>query len=313
MTPPGTGPLFDPPLAPDPVVALPAPQVMPFDKPGPLHRVQFTIEFVGPRSVPAAHAAHLLTPDWFHALGEPYAFVMRPADTAWRPLDGSPDGSYDSLALAWDYLSPRGALSTASARHLLSTAERFGQGIARRAMALPPPEDVDRLVASLLEIHENLDVGVGLSVHPLTGRVSERELWIACARLGLVLTPSGSYDWVAPGHPSPLLSVTPVGTTEAFSPEGVQRGETHEGVSLGFNVPRCPSPTQGLEGLFRVADTLAASTHGQIYDDSGNPFGPRSKEEMRQGVVQASTLLEEVGLRAGSPEALRVFPLPKGS
>ena len=99
---------FGEPLRPDPAIALAPIEVTIPLKSGPLHRVQFVIEFVGPRSVPALAAIHLLGSEWYSALGQPFIHAMRPADLHWHPLTNSTDGSYDSLALSWDLLSPKG-------------------------------------------------------------------------------------------------------------------------------------------------------------------------------------------------------------
>src|SRR6185312_8968382 len=142
--------LFGRQLEPDPAVALPDPEIRINPKKGPLYKVQYVLEFVGPRSVPASMACSLLRPEWYAALGQPQVFSMQPADLSWGMLTAKTEGSYDSLALTWDLLSLAGTLSSASAQHLLTIAEQFGSAINRRVAALPVPAEVDQAAARLV-------------------------------------------------------------------------------------------------------------------------------------------------------------------
>lgn len=297
--------LFGKSLKPDPAVALPRISVS-SPKTGPLHRVELIIELVGPRSVPAPSLQPLLQPTWTAALGEPRLWAMQPADTAWAPLDPSRGGSFDSVAASWDLVSERGQLSSASAHHLLATAERFAAGIGRRAVAIPAVTDVDAAVASLLDIRANLDTGVALMVLK-GGGVPERDLWIQCARLGLEMEPDGAFAWKAEGHGQPLFSVTPVGDTERFSLAGVTAGAVHQGVTLGFSLPRCPDPLRAWEGLARAARTLADSCGAQIFDEDVNPFDASAERSLGSALRQGADTLQRLGLAPGTSEALRLF------
>lgn len=300
--------LFGVPLKPDPAVALPpAPRPVPA-KPGPLHRVEFVIELVGPRSVPALAASRLLDPDWQGALGNPRVHAMRASDLQWQPLTGAKDGSYDSLALSWPFLGERGSLGEPAGATLMQTAERFAQPISRRAVAIPPPADIDVQVRDLQRLREILDVGVALVYGPYSGQISERELWIACARLGLGFSPEGSFDWRSDPASPPLVSVTPIGISEAFSLAGVQQGRTFEGATIGFSVPRCPDPRAALDAAFRIADVLAARLKGVVFDDEGRPASARIRGEMAQALEQGLGLFGQANLAPGSAEARTLFP-----
>src|SRR5688572_32004658 len=102
-------------LSRDPRVGLPNPPAPKTERPGPEHKVQFVVELVGPRSCLASSAATLLDPKWFQALGQPHLYSMAPADKDWQTLTARADGSYDSLALAWDMVADRGELTSQAA------------------------------------------------------------------------------------------------------------------------------------------------------------------------------------------------------
>jgi len=298
---------FGQPLKPDPAIALAPIEVAIPAKSGPLHKVQFVIEFIGPRSIPAPAAVHLLNNEWYSALGQPNIHAMRPADLHWQPLTNSTDGSYDSLALSWDMVTSRGQMNSKSAEHLFQVAERYGPFIQRRTAPLPVPKDVDKAVRALLEIKEGLDIGFSLSVYAPGGGYLERDLWIVCTRLGLSFSPTGAFDWTVPGATQPLLSVTPFGDLDAFAMSGIQAGLRHPGVTIGFSMPLCPGPAQALDGCFYVAQMIARELGGDILDADDRPISDKIRKEYRDNLRQALSMFSRAGMTTGSPEAVRLF------
>jgi hypothetical protein len=233
---------------------------------------------------------------------------MSAADVEWQPLTATTAGSYDSLAIAWDLLSDKGQLSVQSAQHLVATAEKFAEALQRRAMPMPVPEDIPKAISQIKQVSDNFDAGISILVLPNSQRVSEFELWVWCAKLGL--TPNlveGTFDWIVPGSPLPLFSVSPVGETESFTLDGAQRGDQHDGILLGFSVPRSPEPLAGLEGMFKAADFLAEKMWGKVYDENSSPLTDRTKQTMRSQLADAAAALQKLGFAPGSPEALRLF------
>ncbi|MEZ0327676.1 MAG: cell division protein ZipA C-terminal FtsZ-binding domain-containing protein [Fimbriimonas sp.] len=299
--------LFGVPLKPDPAIALQPLQINYSPKSGPLHKVQYVIEFVGPRSMMAPAVSQLVSPEWHNALGQPEIYAMRPSDLHWQRLSPSQDGSYDSLALAWDFLGEQGNITSASAQHLLSFAERFSPHINRRAMPLPPPNDVDKVVKALLMAQENLDVGFSINILADNVGFQEKDLWIECAKLGLDFAPGGTFDYRTPKHPYPLLSVSPMGFTDVFSLGNVQKDTRHQGATVGFSVPLCIAPTQALEASFFVAEHIGHNLAGQVLDQDSRSLTERVKSELRQHLKAAVALYAELGITTGSQEALKLF------
>ncbi len=298
---------FSVPLASDPAVALPPLTINLPQKAGPLYTVQFVVELVGTRSLPANAAAGILSPDWQAALGQPETWVMTPADNEWRPLAARVDGSYDSLALTWDFISDRGQLNGTSAAHLFSIAEKFGQAVERRAMPIPPPADVTARVAALAEAADALDIGFSLAVTTTGGWISEHDIWVHCARLGLDLGPDGAFGWRASNWPEAVVSVTPLGDAQGFSLGAVQRGDSHPGLGVGFSVSRSPAPTVALDAAFHVASTLATAFGALVLDEDGELLSPQSQATYRRNIAEAERALTQAGLAPGSAESLRLF------
>lgn len=268
----------------------------------PLHKVQYVIEIVGPRSLPASAAKALLDPKWRESLGAPQIFVMGPADTRWRPLEAQdPTGSYDSLALAWPVLAEGGALSAASARHLLHVAESFAGQVQRRGMPLPVPDDIDAVRATLETIRDSLDIGVALVVEFPNPGAPESELVQALAAQGLQEI-DGGFAWLGGPTKAPLFYVTACEDEPEF-PSGVPTSR-HPALSLGFSIPRNPAPAATLDAMLKLADTLAAQ-HGGTVTVDGALVEPAA---MRAQLEQALHAFARANLEPGSAEARVLFP-----
>jgi hypothetical protein len=261
------------------------------------------IELVGQRTVPASQAEALLDPRWRGVLGDPEVWVMAPADDVWRPLRTGGGASYDSIALAWNLFGDVGRLSAVSAQHLFHRAEEFAQAIARRAIPMPPPEEVERQIARLEEVRENLDFGLTImAVVPQP--VPEAGLAGVCEGFGLVLSPEGEYEWRHPNHSAPLLGVSLLTDGVGFVP-GSRR--VHDGVALGFSIPLSPGPEQSLHGAFVIGEALVARLGAKLYDDEGEPLDDRARRALATLLEQARQTLTQAGFPPGSAEALHLF------
>jgi hypothetical protein len=298
---------FGEPLAKDASIALPDTAFPVRSTPGPVRKQQFVIELVGPRTVPAPAVASLLEPHWQSPLGNPQIFVMAGADQHWRVLEsGDPSAAYDSIALAWDILSPRGHLSQASAQQLWSVSESLAQQLQRRAIAMPMPDEIDGYIRALTELRESLDVGVNLSVVSSGFPMAEKEIWKACAALGMHLSPTGLFQWLPSGSHLPLFEVAPL-ESNCFSLGQVLSGTCHSGITIGFRVPCCPNPAAALGECFKVADVLAARCGGTALDEDDAPLTPQARTNALASLSKAVDALSRAGLIPGSTEALKLF------
>ncbi len=298
---------FGGPLRVDRAIAL-QPHDIPATRVGPAPKVQYVIEIAGPRSLSAVAASGLLNPQWQAALGQPTGWVMAPMDQVWQPLTASQAGAYDSLALAWDMISPRGQLTGASAQNLLNIVEGYAAKQSRRAFPMPTPDQIDLLVKHWETVQTNLDIGFSMCFVNPAGPMFERDIWRLCTAMGLKFGPKGSFDWVATdGWEYPLLSVTPL-EEAAFSLGAVQSGATHSGVTIGFNMPRCPIPKEALDACFAVGQQFALKLSCQTFDDEMNPFGQDKRKLLNNDLAAAMGLFQQAGIAPGSAEALKLFP-----
>jgi len=293
----------------DPSLALPTQVPIPRAKSGPLHRVEFTVEFVGPYSIPAGSASRLLDQDWYLALQSPKIWSMSAADNQWVPLVGTSVGSYDSLAICWPYLREDSRLTGAVADQLWRASAPFADAVRRRPAALPPPEDVDRLAEELQAIRDHLNIGVTFVFSPSSGWVSEREVWITAANMGLTFAPQGAFEYRVNGTELPLFSVTPIGENDQFSLGSVLDNAVHSGLLIGFNVPRCPNPAKAIEGALRFGRLLCERFGGRLINDEDQFVDAATAARSIEQVQQAAITLTKTEIIPGSSEAVALFPL----
>lgn len=270
--------------------------------PGPLHRLRFVVELVGQRSAPAAQVKPLLDSAWQGPLGQPEVYAMGAQDTSWRRLTANdPTGSYDSIALAWPYLSERGQLTGDSARRLLAAAERYAGQIGRKAMSLPMPEDVDQTVRVLFATRTNFDAGVAIDLRSRTP-IAESLIAAEAGAAGLSRG-AGVFEWHVPGWPHPLLELAPSDPDLSFTGDPQ---DSHFELTIGFNIPRSPDPVAVCKAAFELADHLQTQLGLQASSDE-LLLDEIRKSTILDEVAQVARALVQAGVRPGSIEAWELF------
>lgn len=270
-----------------------------------MRQVQFVIEMVGPRTVASESVKGLLHPQWANLLPEAEIFVMSGADASWRILNSAdPAGAYDSVALAW----PISRVSAQTAQQYWNVCEDFAKQVGRRALAIPVPQDIPATLRHLQEVRESLDIGVNFALEPVFGAFAEKGIWQVAAALGLDLSPSGCFEWRAPGAQRPLLEVLPEGSHANFSLAQAQGGATHEGLTTGFSVPVCPYPAEALDGCIHVGAVYADRLKGRFLDEDNQPVTEAVGKRMKSNLAAAVDALNRAGFPPGSAQALALFP-----
>jgi hypothetical protein len=293
-------------LKPDPRVALPLPPEPETRATGPNRRFQFVVELVGMRTVPAAAASALLNDQWHRALGQPAVYCMAPGDDAWKSLVRTDSGAYDSLALAWNLVSPQGVLTNQAAAHLLQVAESFATHIQRRAIPLLPPTDVDRAVLDLKAIQESFDIGVEILMVPKGAEFLERDVWTNLASLGFELVSPGYFERSS-SDGRPYLTVTPSGGAQAFTLAGVVAEVRHPGLNLGFSLPLSPIPTYSLDSMFHTAIFLSDRLNAAAFVDGDVLMNHQVQSEFSSNLLAAVRSLNAAGIDPGSSAAFAIF------
>jgi hypothetical protein len=78
-------------------------------------------------------------------------------------------------------------------------------------------------------------------------------------------------------------------------------------ISLALNVPRCADLARGYEAMVALAQQLATALDASIVDDNGAPIDTRALAQIGAQIDRVRRALDERGISAGSPLALRLF------
>ena len=92
----------------------------------------------------------------------------------------------------------------------------------------------------------------------------------------------------------------------AFQAENMREVATR-GVSLLLDVPRTPGGTASFRAMVALAQRLAHGLDAAIIDDNGNVLGERAFETIATQLTALYGSMEDRGIPAGSPTALRLF------
>jgi hypothetical protein len=286
-----------------PLAPVSLPPYHPHD--GPLRKVHYVIELVGPHLIPSAEVKTLLESAAKSSLGDPEIFVKTPGHSQWRTLWVGDDSlAYDSVALVWDIVGSRGALSRLSAEELLRRCEHVGSGMQRKALATPLPEDIERLGSFLEGVRENLDIGVDLYIRSDTADLPLKDVLLLGYDLGLRLRDSGLLEWRQSGWDLPLFAMYPLGEAIDFDPISIP---LIPGLGLGFSVPCSPNPMEVMERLIEAGEALAQRLGGSVYDDSGDLLTNSNKRLLFENLKMGIEALRNAGIEAGSREAMSLF------
>jgi FtsZ-interacting cell division protein ZipA len=171
---------------------------------------------------------------------------------------------------------------------------------------MPIADEVDRRVKELTTLRDNLDTGFSLLVFPRSGAFLERDIWVQATRLGLEFrSDDGLFHWGEVGYP-PLFTLSSL-TKDEFSLAAVQTNTLHQGLQLGFSLPRCPAPSQSFLGVCSAAEELARQLNGLVLDDAQRVFDQPSRSAAERNIAMASATLTQAGLAPGSTEAIRIW------
>ena len=93
---------------------------------------------------------------------------------------------------------------------------------------------------------------------------------------------------------------------EPFSPTVVE-GQTSQGVTLQFDVPRVPDGLKVFDGMVAFGRKLASEVGGILVDDNLRPLTDSGIEKIRVQLTQIYERMEARGVPSGSRRALRLF------
>ncbi len=220
---------------------------------------------------------------------------------SWQPLDA--DGDYDRLRVGIQLADRNGAL----ARQQLSEFGAMAQGVAEAIGARANLADIDAALGRAQQLDtlcSEVDVQIGLNLISRGGPVPGTRIRALAEAHGLALERDGKFHRRdEAGHE--LYTLCNMEQT-AFAAERMKEIAT-KGVTLLFDVARAPGALAGFDAFAAFARDLAESLSAGIVDDNRQPLDDAALAKIRAQLQALYASMEEQGISAGGPLALRLF------
>jgi FtsZ-interacting cell division protein ZipA len=224
--------------------------------------------------------------------------------TEWEEVQPWRDVHYLQVVVTLQLADRNGAVHeeqlTALCEMLQATAQAHGLRVVcdDMANALERAQSIDRFCV-------DVDVLIGLNV------VARGEGTVNLARIvreaessSMVLGVDGVFQ-LLDSRSEPLYALCNH-DAEPFSATVVE-GQTSQGVTLQFDVPRVPDGLKVFDGMVAFGRKLANEVGGILVDDNLRPLTDSGIEKIRTQLSQIYESMEARGVPSGSRRALRLF------
>lgn len=224
--------------------------------------------------------------------------------TAWEDVQPWRDARYQQVAVTIQLADRNGAVQeeqlTALCDLLQATAQTHGLRLACDDMvdALERAQAIDRFCV-------DVDVLIGLNVVARgEGAVNLTRIVREAESCGMVLGGDGVFQ-LLDSRGEPLYALCNH-DAEPFAVEAVE-GQTSQGVTLQFDVPRVPDGLKVFDGMVAFGRKLANETGGILVDDNLRPLTDTGIEKIRSQLMHIYERMEARGVPSGSRRSLRLF------
>ncbi len=222
----------------------------------------------------------------------------------WEEVQPWRDVHYQQVVVTLQLADRNGAVQeeqlTALCGLLETTAQAHGLRIACDDVvdALERAQAIDRFCV-------DVDVLIGLNVVARgDGAVNLARIVHEAESSGMVLGSDGVFQ-LLDSRGEPLYALTNH-DAEPFSAE-VLEGQTSQGVTLQFDVPRVPDGLKVFDGMVAFGRKLANEVGGILVDDNLRPLTDAGIDKIRNQLGHIYERMEARGVPSGSRRALRLF------
>jgi len=224
--------------------------------------------------------------------------------SAWEEVQPWRDVHYQQVLVTMQLADRNGAAQEEELSALCSlvqaTAQAHGLGIACDDVvdAVERAQSIDRFCVDVDVLIGLNIVGRGDAQIDLSRIVSEAE------HSGMVLGRDGVYQ-LLDSRGEPLYALYNH-DAEPFTAQAAA-GQTSQGVTLQFDVPRVPDGTKVFDTMVALGRKLANEAGGLLVDDNLRPLTDAGIEKIRSQLTHIYERMEARGVPSGSRRALRLF------
>lgn len=258
---------------------------------------------IGSDGVPASEFGEVFSQ--VRALGKAVRWMGLPVDAAeWEDIQPWRDVQYQQVVVTMQLADRNGAVQEDQLAALCALVQAMAQNHNLRIAcddmgdALERAQAIDRFCV-------DVDVLIGLNVVARgEGAVNLTRIEQAAEDSGMVLGVDGVFQ-LLDSRGEPLYALCNH-DAEPFSPEVVD-GQTSQGVTLQFDVPRVPDGLKVFDGMVGFGRKLANEVGGILVDDNLRPLTDTGIEKIRVQLMHIYERMEARGVPSGSRRALRLF------
>jgi FtsZ-interacting cell division protein ZipA len=239
------------------------------------------------------------------SLGKAVRWMGLPVGAAeWEEIQPWREVHYQQVVVTMQLADRNGAVQedqlSALCAMLQSTAQTHSLRIAcgDEAEAIERAQAIDRFCV-------DVDVLIGLNVVARgEGAVNLTRIVHEAESSGMVLGVDGVFQ-LLDSRGEPLYALCNH-DAEPFSATVIE-GQTSQGVTLQFDVPRVPDGLKVFDGMVAFGRKLANEVGGILVDDNLRPLTDSGIEKIRTQLTQIYERMEARGVPSGSRRALRLF------
>ncbi|HWR78490.1 MAG TPA: cell division protein ZipA C-terminal FtsZ-binding domain-containing protein [Thiobacillus sp.] len=239
------------------------------------------------------------------ALGKAVRWMGLPVGAAeWEEIQPWREVHYQQVVVTMQLADRNGAVQedqlSALCALLQSTAQTHNLRIACGdvAEAIERAQAIDRFCV-------DVDVLIGLNVVARgEGAVNLTRIVHEAESSGMVLGVDGAFQ-LLDSRGEPLYALCNH-DAEPFSATVIE-GQTSQGVTLQFDVPRVPDGLKVFDGMVAFGRKLANEVGGILVDDNLRPLTDTGIEKIRTQLMKIYERMEARGVPSGSRRALRLF------
>jgi len=224
--------------------------------------------------------------------------------TEWEDVQPWRDVHYQQVVITLQLADRNGAVQEEQLMGLCGLLQTVSQAHGLRIAcddviaALDRAQAIDRFCV-------DVDVLIGLNVVARgEGTVNLTRIVQEAESSSMVLGADGAFQ-LLDSRGEPLYALCNH-DAEPFSATAIE-GQTSQGVTLQFDVPRVPDGLKVFDGMVAFGRKLANEVGGILVDDNLRPLTESGIEKIRSQLTQIYERMEARGVPSGSRRALRLF------
>ena len=215
----------------------------------------------------------------------------------WEKIN--PTETYLELQLAVQMASRKGPIGVVELSDFFAKAQELAEQLDAE-IDLPPVQQILDQAKELDQFASQVDVQLGVTVVPLSGRWQQSSVMQCFANLGLKKSNRHACYFKYEGEKK-LFEVHSQDIDSSSDEVGISY------ITFIMDLPQVSSDSHVFQAILRDAQTMASQLGGTVVDDAGRPLLEEAIRAIADQLQSLYQLMHEHGIAAGTPTAQRLF------